>query len=137
MFPEVLKDGTVLEHSIYGDENSMSHCNDGPLAATAPCETVIQAREVAASDSGGGPRRFDQGRAKPWIAVARPAALVLPGAFIVPRAHLGPRSQMMCIRKTRDDVGAYLDENLLGPALADTMNRIELVGNVLVRSHAL
>jgi hypothetical protein len=135
MFTKVLKNGTVLEHRVYGGQDSMSHGDDGALAAATSRETMIQGRKVAASYSDSGPRSFNQGRTEPGIAVTGLTALAFTGAFIIAGTYSRPRSQMMCVLETRDDILAYLDKNLLSTTLADAVHGVYLLNNMLVRRH--
>ena len=117
MFTEIMENGTVLEHRVYCNEESMSYRDDGALASPASCETMIQPGEVAALYFNSSPCSLDQCRPEPRITMSGLTALVFTGAFVVARANTTPGSQVMGVRETRDSVWAYLENDLFGTTL--------------------
>lgn len=114
----------------------MSHSDDGTLFATATCQAVIKAGEIAIPYPNGCPGNFDQDGTEPGITVAGFPALVLSGALIIARAHLGPRSQVVGIGEPRGYIRPDFDEDFFCCTLAYAMDRVDLFQNVLVRLQA-
>src|SRR5215510_9605199 len=122
-WPELAVGRAIVEHMIGNDEHGMGHGEDGLLVAPAPHHATIAGgeRRVGAR---GGPRRFEQRRPQPAIALARLARAAFPGTFMLAWTQARPARQVARRREHRH-VPARLREKHFGGAPTHSRNAVQ------------
>jgi hypothetical protein len=129
---EVLVRDGIAQNVVGRDEETVRH-GDDRFRVTAPLrEVAVLGGVIGAALAGGRPRRFNERRAQPAVALAGLARVALPRTLIVPRAEAGPGRGIVAAREL-PHVGPELGEDLLGGPPADAWHAVEARAGVSVR----